>query len=307
MATARVLRPSYIARIRHSVAAVVLLFAGIFFGGTATARGQMLLPGRSNPLKASTSRESREDAIGSIPLARLTPETQATVRSVLSNVTIYRRMPLRVIPCDPEMYLFLVRHPDVVVHIWQVLGITQISLEQLEADRYRLTDSAGTEGTIQLLYHSPDTHLVYTEGKYEGPLSTKPTRGRGILLLRSSFVQEPGGRSFISVQLDTFMQVEPGGVELLTKTFQPIVGKIADINFVQTVGFVGSLSRTAEVNCPGVQRLASRLTKVEPAVREEFAEVAQRVACKAAHLPLATEEGLEEPIIARASDGTETQ
>lgn len=282
MATARLFRPSGTERNLQGVALIALLTAGLAFGAVTLAQGQHLLARRSDPLKASSSREAREDAIRSIPLDKLTCDAQATVKSVLSNVSIYRRMPVQAIQCDPEMYLFLVRHPDVVVNIWQVLGITQISLAQLDADCYRLTDSAGTEGTVRLLYQSPDTHLIYTEGKYEGPFSTKPTHGRVVLLMKTGYVRQSDGQCLITVRLDTFMQVEPGGVEVFTKTFQPIMGKIADINFAQTIGFVGSLSRTAEVNRRGVQRLASKLSSVQPAVRDQFADLAQRVAEKAA-------------------------
>jgi hypothetical protein len=41
--------------------------------------------------------------------------------------------------------------------------------------------------------------------------------------------------------------------------------------------FASKLSQTAEQNNPGVQRLAERLTKVDPIVRDEFAKVAAAV------------------------------
>jgi hypothetical protein len=68
----------------------------------------------------------------------------------------------------------------------------------------------------------------------------------------------------------------------LTKTFQPAVGKVADNNFLQTVGFLGSLSRTAETNTRSVQRLAQKLNGVQPEVREEFTVLAGQVAQRAA-------------------------
>ena len=77
------------------------------------------------------------------------------------------------------------------------------------------------------------------------------------------------------------MSVEPGGVELLSKVFYPLIAKTADSNFLQTAGFVASLSRTAEVNSRGVERLAGRLTHVQPEVRRQFAELAVEVARRA--------------------------
>lgn len=252
----------------------------------------------SLPTKGSTSQAARDNAVQAIPLRQLDAPTQALVQEVLGNVTIYRRMPVRVIQCDPDLYLFLTEHPDVVVDIWQVLRLSQISLKQLDADSYQIIDAAGTNGTIRFLHRSFDTHLMYVEGTYEGPMSVKPVHGRGILLLKSGYVREADGRYYVTCRLDTFMQVEPGGAELLTKTFQPLVGKIADLNFTQTAAFVGSLSKTAEVNTLGVQRLASRLNGVQPEVRQQFAELAEQVADRAAELA-ATPASHEEPIAQR--------
>ena len=254
-----------------------------------TVRPSLLAAGlpeifRPDPHKATSSRQARENAVQSIPLDRLDEQSRAKVSSVLSEASIFRRMPIRVTQCAPELYLFLVRHPDVVVNIWEVLGVTQLKLRQVGPDTFEVADGAGTLSTIQFLYRSHDTHLIYAEGSYDGPLFTKQVRGRGILLLKTGYVREPNGRYYITSRLDSFLHLEPAGAELLTKTFQPLVGKVADNNFIQTAGFLGSLSKTAEVNSRGVQRLAGKLNNVQPEVRKEFAEITLRVAQKAGGL-----------------------
>jgi hypothetical protein len=77
------------------------------------------------------------------------------------------------------------------------------------------------------------------------------------------------------------MTIEPMGAELLTKTVSPLMGKTADNNFAQTVAFVGSLSRTAEMNNRGVQRLAAQLSHVQPEVRTQFAQLTAQIAQRA--------------------------
>jgi len=239
---------------------------------------------RQNPCRATTGRSARKSAIQSIPLQQLDADGRAKVASVLSKSTIFRRLPTGVTQCDPEMYLFLVQHPDVVVNIWQVMGISRMAMQEIAADTFRMTDGAGTVGTVKFLYCSHDTHLIYCEGSYDGPLFNKPVRGRGLIILRSGYVREPDDRYYVTSRMDTFVHVEHAGVELLTRTLQPLVGRVADMNFLQTVGFLGALSRTAEVNLAGVQRLADRLCLIQPRVRSQFAQVARRVAEKAGDL-----------------------
>lgn len=239
---------------------------------------------RSNPFRASTSRAARQDAAESIPVGKLDAGARAKVASVLADASFFRRMPVRVIPCDPEFYLFLVEHPDVIVNIWQVLGVTQVDLQQADSGGFWVTDPAGTKGTVEYLYSDHDTQVIYTEGAYDGSLFARPVRGRGLLILKSGYVREPDGRHYVTTRMDAFMRVDNVGVELLARAFSPLVGKVADINFTYTAGFVSRLSHTAEKNHESVQRLAAKLDKVQPEVREQFAKLAQRVAEKATEL-----------------------
>ncbi|OHB71431.1 MAG: hypothetical protein A2V70_01740 [Planctomycetes bacterium RBG_13_63_9] len=229
---------------------------------------------------ATTSLAARRSALRSIPIDKLDATARAQVQSVLSNVGVFRRMPIRVVDCDPDLYLFLVRHPDVIVNIWEVLNISTLSLRQIAPNTYRIAEPNGTLADVRFLYRSHDTHILYGEGSYDGPLFAQPVKGRCLMVLKTGYVREPDGRYYITSRLDTFVSVDHEGAELLTKAIGPLMGKTADINFVQTIAFLGSLSRTAEVNSAGVQRLAERLTHVQPEARRRLAELATDVARK---------------------------
>jgi len=267
---------------RLIVPAIVVLFS-VFSLPPRLAQAQLF--GQPDPNKATTSRAARENAIQSIPFEKLTRAGQVKATWVLRNTSVFRRMPIRLIQCDPELYLFLVRHPDVVVNIWEVMGISHITMRQISADRYQVNDDIGTIGGLEFLYRSNDTHIFYVDGTYKGSLFKQEIRGRGLLILKTGFLKEPDGRTYITSRLDAFMNIEPGTVEFLTKTFQPAVGKVADGNFTQTAGFIACLQRTVEANNRGVQRLAGKLTKVAPELRQEFAELSDRVAERSAKTP----------------------
>jgi len=260
----------------------LVLVLSLSMAPTAALAKDVPSVGRHDPTKADTSRAARDSAIQSIPLDKLTTDGRAKVSWVLANTSVFRRLPVRIVQCDPDLYLFLVQHPDVVVGIWEVLGVSCLSLQQAGPDSYQVADEIGTTGVIQFLYRSQEMNVVYVDGTYKGTVFNQQIRGRGVIILKSGYVREGDGRYYITSRLDAFMNVEPGGVEFLTKTFQPIVGKIADNNFTQTAGFVGSLSRTAEVNNPGMQRLAKKLSKVQPEVRQRFAQLSDHVAQRAA-------------------------
>lgn len=267
---------------RHPGHALKLLLALLILLALINRGISSAEPSAAEPYQATTSREARDSAIQLVPIEKLDAEARKKVASVLSTTNIFRRLPVHVTRCDPDLYLFLVRHPDVVVGIWEELKISDLRIQQTGPGVYRGSDGEGTVGTVEFLYQDHDTHIVYTEGQYNGPLLANSVQGRSLVILKTGYIREPDGQYYITSRLDTFTQIDNAGIEFLTRTFQPVIGKVADSNFVQTSAFVGSLSRTAEVNHRGVQRLAGNLQRVQPEVRKEFAVLAKQVADKSA-------------------------
>lgn len=235
------------------------------------------------PTDASSSRAARKEAQAALPFAELDAEAQQVVRRVLKNVTIYRRMPTRVMACDAELHRFLVNQPDVLVNTWERLaagrmpeGVHLAHLEQQGPDLYRADDGHGTQGQVRFLHRSADTLLIYADGIYEGPVFLHRVQGRCLLLLRSGYFRDLDGRAYVTCRLDTFIQLDQAGAQVVAKTFQPLVGKVADQSFVEATSFVEALSRITTANPAGAHRLISRLDNVAPATRDQFRAVALR-------------------------------
>jgi len=258
-----------------TIGPVVVVFA-LIFGALPTSAARA-----ADPHEATSSRRARKEAIAAIPFAELSLAEQEAVRGVIDDTAIYRRMPTTVVDCDPQMYQFLVRHPEVIVKIWDVLGVSNVTMDRTGENTYRVSDGQGTLGNVTMLHDGHDRQLIYAEGSYDGPLFRWPVRGKTVMLLRWGHLRETNGRYYVTARLDTFIQIERVGLELLAKTFQPLVSRAADLNFTETMGFVASLSRTAELKPRGIEYLASELTNIGPEVRRRFVTVSKSVAERA--------------------------
>jgi len=260
--------------------ASAVLVVGFVLGAAqfAAADSPLSLLAKRDPLGATSAKSARLDALQSIPVEQLDDEARQKVKSVLANVSVFRRLPIRLTDCDPDLYLFLVEHPDVMVNIWQALKITKLQLSQLEDEIYQVSEPNGTVALTEFLHKSPELHLIYGEGTYEGPLFAQPVNGRCLMVLKTGYVRETDGRYYITTRLDTFLNVQHAGADLLSRLCHPLVGRTADLNFVQSLSFLGSLSRTAETNSRGVQRLASKLENVRPQLRDRLSELAAEIA-----------------------------
>lgn len=251
---------------------------GMLLGSVVAAAASPPSSGHASTVEATTSDAARRDAIQSIPLRKIATEDRTKVEAVLDNVSIFRRLPVRVVDCNPDLYLFLVRHPDVVVNIWEMMKVSRLQLMQIDEEQFHIGEPQGTSARFRFVHKSHDVHVLYGEGAYEGALMARPVKGRGVLVLKCGYVRETNGRYYITSRLDCFIAIEPLGAELIGKTVSPLMGKTVDNNFVQTVAFVGSLSRTAELNSRGVQRIAGQLSRVRPEVRDQFADLAASMA-----------------------------
>jgi len=253
--------------------------------------------------QATTSRAAREDAIHSIPFDRLSGEMRSHVSNVVNNASLYRRLPTQTIDCDPELYQFIIRNPEVVVDIWQVMGITSMTLARTAPGHYQAADGQGTVGTVEYAYRSADTQVIYSQGSYDGSLSPARVRGECVVVLKSSYQRGPNGRTRITSRMDAFLRLDNVGIEWVARTLQPLLGKTADHNFIETASFVSSLSHTAETNPAGMTRLSRRLVHVDAQTRQKLAEISVRVAdrAEAAQIGMAAEAAAAHVTAATAS------
>lgn len=256
---------------------VVLVFAHAAALRAAPAQAR-----REKGFAGSSSREAREEAMRAIPYNELDREARIKVGAVLANTTIFRHLPATAIECDPNLFVFLVEHPDLVVNIWEALGVSEVELRRTGEGTFDASDKAGTRGQVEYLHLAPQTHLVYADGTYTGSLMSRPIRGRCVLLLRSTYARTSDGRPVVRTSIDAFLHLENIGVGMLAKTFQPLVTTAADHNFRETAAFLGSVQQAAVMNYAGMQRLIEKLNKVDDAERQEFSDLTTQVAVRAA-------------------------
>src|SRR5690242_11358243 len=111
---------SFAQRASSPVRFLLLSFAAL----ALLSAGSIGRAGAASPADATSSPEARDDATRRIPWNRLPEAQRRDVEFVVKNTSIYRRLPTRVVDCDPDLFTFLLQRPDVVVNVWQLMGIS---------------------------------------------------------------------------------------------------------------------------------------------------------------------------------------
>ncbi len=233
----------------------------------------------------ASSRETQADATRRLPMQQLNRETQALVGDVIDKPSFFRRMPTQNIDCDPQMFQHLVRYPEVLVNIWDVMGITKVQVTRTGPYTFTADDGVGTTCKCDLVFGNEKVHIYYGTGAYKGNMAPRQITGRCVCVLYSSTAMSAANRPTINGSMDVFLKLDNFGADLLTRTLSPLVGKTADYNFVESAKFLAQISQVCEHNPTGAQILASKLTKVQPQIRDEFARIALRIGNDSANAP----------------------
>ncbi len=225
-----------------------------------------------------SSRETRKLAARGVPFQRLSAPVGKQIRDVVNNPSFFRRMPSQQIECDSEMFTFLVRRPEVMVNIWDLMGITKVSAKRTSPYSFMADDGVGTQCQCDLVYGDGKLHIYYGRGNYHGSMAPRKVSGRCVCILTTQDRTDESGDSVVVGTMDVFLKLDNLGADLLTRTIGPFVGKTADYNFVETAKFISQISEICRKNPAAAQGLASKLNRVSEPVRREFAAIAARIA-----------------------------
>jgi hypothetical protein len=225
---------------------------------------------------ASTSRQTQQEALALIPWQDLNQDGRRKIKEVVDNPSLYRRLPVSRIQCDPTFYQFSIRNPETIVGLWQAFGVTSMGLQRTGPYTFVGDDGAGTDCTAELVYGDHEKHIFVGTGSYEGPVFRRKVSGRCVAILKTD--TKPGTQQYaLTNQLDIFLRVDNLAADMIARTLQPMVGRTADHNFQESLLFLQAFSETAAHDPQRVENLVQQLKQVEPTTRHHFKQVVATV------------------------------
>lgn len=243
-------------------------------------------------------RDACRRSLETLPADRMAAEDRRLIEHFGRSTTLHRRLPVETIQCDTALLEFVLSKPETLVDVWRVLGISRVSLDPAGPGRWRLADGYGTVGVVRLLHHerSPTGGLLVFHGRggYTGSLSPKPLTGSCLLVVRHEAVADRDRRAAQRVEVEAFLEVDGLGLEIVTRTLQPLIVRSAAANVHEICLFVTQFSTAACRNPAGMARLAEQLPRTGPADRRTLVSLAAGGGVPSAHDSAAADEVGEE-------------
>lgn len=233
-------------------------------------------PGLTIVRPGVSSKVIRKQAITGLGVERLSPEAQTKSASVLKNIGMFRRLPTISFECDPDVYAYFLKNPDVAVSTWRAMEISQFQLHETTTNLYRADAGDGSVGNVELFLRTPTETLIHCDGAFKSPLLPKPIIARSLMRVQTSFSREADGRIIATHSGDVFVEFPSTAVEAVAKVISPVSHTIADRNFKQMTLFVHLMSQAMSRHPGWIQQIGNKLEGVTADKKIEFLETAAR-------------------------------
>ena len=233
-------------------------------------------PGLTIVKAGVSTKAARKQATTELPMDRLSLDGQKKTQALLKNVGMFRKLPTISFECDPDVYEYFLRSPDVAVSTWRAMEISQFQLQEVGPNQYRADAGDGSVGTVELLYRTPTETVIHCDGAFKSPLLPKPIVARSLMRLQTSFVKEADGRIIGTHSGDVFVEFPSPAIETVAKVIAPVSHSIADRNFKQMTLFVHLMSQAMARHPGWIEQIGNKLDGIPSQKKLEFMEVAAR-------------------------------
>ncbi|MDA1014958.1 MAG: hypothetical protein O3A00_10980 [Planctomycetota bacterium] len=227
--------------------------------------------------KGNSSKPMQEAALKALPLDRLDAKQRARADNVLTNICMFRRLPVIRLDANADVYRFFMQHPDTAVSIWRAMQISKFEMWQTGPENYEADTKDGTVGLVEVLHRADDSGMIVCSGEYRSALLLKPVRATALLYLKAEFNKGRNDEPLVTHHLDMFVSFDSNTVTTAAKIVSPLSNMILDRNFREVSLFAQMMSSAMERQPGWVERIVGKIDGVLKGRQEQLLNLTARV------------------------------
>jgi hypothetical protein len=145
-----------------------------------------------------------------------------------------------------SFYEWLLDHPDRVALAWRRLGVPCVGIVPQGNGSFAWNDGQGSDLTWQCLFSGPSSRIWYAEGQSRLGAHLPLVSFRAVAVLRYAKRRESDGRTFVTHDVDIYVQTDSRAAALVLKLFGPAAPRLAEEGAAQLLLFFSGVSRHLE-------------------------------------------------------------
>lgn len=180
-----------------------------------------------------------------VPLDEMPSGTRDSMSKVMKSPTFSAVGPAEEFVAHPDMYQWLLDHPDRTAAAWRKLGIDAVEIKMLKDGRFTWKDENGSELTWQNVAQGPNGRVWFAEGKVKPALLLPTVPVKAVAVLAHSEQARKSGDYLIRHQIQIYVRSDSKAVSLVTRMFGDSVPKMAEQGSEQLLMFFSGIAKYA--------------------------------------------------------------
>jgi hypothetical protein len=209
------------------------------------------------------------------PLPADLPEAdRLLLGEVLDHVSVTARSNGDTFLVRSDMFEYLLDHPEFATHLMRALEIARYRIWR-EPEGLWLDDGAGALVRFHVIHAAYGSRVFYLRGRYQPPM-LPAIHGRVVVILEYRTEPTGGGKSLITPALASFVRIDNGFVEALTRLFKAVIAPRAAKVTSRIVIDIAKTARAIESDPGRVDEALGRRPDVPPRELAEFRRLLAR-------------------------------
>lgn len=181
-----------------------------------------------------------------VALDALPAGLRATVAKVVQSPTLTTHATGEEFPAS--LYEWLLDHPDRVALAWRRLGVPCVGITNHGDGTFSWTDGQGNDLNWQTAWSGPGGRVWIAEGKARPGAHLPVVPVRAVAVLRCTKRRESDGRTFVTHDVDVYMQTESKAAALFARLLGPAAPRLAAQGAEQLLLFFSGISHHLEAH-----------------------------------------------------------
>jgi len=208
------------------------------------------------------SRGEKSRAYGKLPLPVALEAMPAATRDALAKVmkdaTLSAVSPAEEFVAHPDMYQWLLDHPDRVATAWRRLGIPCVGITNKGDGRFTWSDGLGSDIAWVTAVRGPNLRIWYAEGQAKAA-STLPTIPvKAVAVLRHNRRTDDAGQVLVTHEVDVYLQTDSKAAALVARLLGPAAPRMAEQGASQLLMFFSAMAKHLDEHPEELPKLLKR-------------------------------------------------
>lgn len=217
------------------------LFLLAFLGAAAT-----MTRAQDETVPAGETVETNQLPSLRLPLDEIPVKFRERIRTVVDKPTLARSGTVETFSCRPELYTWLLDHPDKTSSMWRKLGARCVAIDEVRPDSFAWSDPEHGYVNYHLVHRSEGFRMWFAEGKVKAAALMPATGFQAVLIARYRSGRDGDGDPAVRHQYHLYLKTDGKAAALAARLLGASAPKLMDQFVGQLQMFFQGLAWLAE-------------------------------------------------------------